>query len=287
MSLPLSHHGPSFFVSHGTGPFPLLGGDEQRPFLDTLKRNRHVIEGVKAIILFSAHWETDEPHISGGTKPGLYYDYEAQRKMLPPAAFEFQYDAPGDPNLARVIATELAKHGFKPQIDYERGFDHAVYVPMTVLRPEADIPIVQMSILKSTTEREATERNLALGQAMRCFRDDGYAILGSGGSYHDFNAIAGAFFKLPSDPRATVQLDTGAYEFEDWLADQASISDVSQRCEALARWRNVLDSWIAHTEGSSDHLMPFMVTAGAGGESKGRRIDYCEVVGAPMGFYLW
>ena len=279
--------GGSFFVSHGTGPFPLLGGAEQQPFLNTLKQNKHLVVGSKAIILFSAHWETEEPCISGGTKPEIYYDYEAQRDILPPAAFDIEYDAPGDPQLAQVIAAELVRHGFEPQIDYERGYDHAVYVPMTILRPEADIPIVQMSILKSKDEQDATDRNLALGKAMRRFSDEGYIVLGSGGSYHDFEAIAKAFFALPLDPRATIGLDTNAYKFEEWLTKKASIADLEQRCLALARWREEPDSWTAHVKGNADHLMPFMVTAGAGGNRAGARIDYCEVVGAPMGFYYW
>lgn len=279
--------GGSFFVSHGTGPFPLLRGPEQEPFLSTLERNKCRIVGSKAIILFTAHWETDEPHISGGLKPGIFYDYEAQRDILPSAAFEVEYDASGDPQLAQAIAEELVRNGFEPHIDYERGFDHAVYVPMTTLRPEADIPIVQMSILKSKKEQDATVRNLALGKAMQRFRDEGYLILGSGGSYHDFEAIAKAFFALPLNPRATVNLDTNAYRFEEWLAEKASIADVSQRCSDLAKWRDEPDSWTAHVKGSSDHLMPFMVTAGAGGNRAGQRVDYCEVVGAPMGFYFW
>lgn len=158
--------GQSSFISHGTGPFPLLNRPHEQPFLENLKRNKRVLEGVKAIIIFSAHWETDHPCISGAAKPGVYYDYEEMRPQLPPATFEFQYDADGNLELAEEISAELTKQGFQPEIDYQRGFDHAVYVPMTILRPEADIPIVQMSALKAKTEQEATDCNLALGRAM-------------------------------------------------------------------------------------------------------------------------
>ncbi|KAF2798711.1 catalytic LigB subunit of putative aromatic ring-opening dioxygenase [Melanomma pulvis-pyrius CBS 109.77] len=276
-------HSKSLFISHGTGPFPLLNGPHEQPFLETLKRNKRVLSGVKAIILFSAHWETDHPCISGAAKPGVYYDYEEMRPQLPPATFEFRYDADGHPELAKEISAELTKQGFQPEIDYQRGFDHAVYVPMTILRPEADIPIVQMSVLKAKTEQEATDRNLALGRAMQRFVNEGYMVIGSGNTYHDFPEIAKAYFS--PEPGASVSIKSTA--FEEFLAESAAIQDVDARCKVLAKWREAPGSWEAHTVGNAEHFWPFLVAAGAGRDVEGRKIDDSKVVGAPMPIYLW
>ncbi|KAI2732721.1 hypothetical protein CBS147332_1860 [Penicillium roqueforti] len=270
---------PSLFISHGTGPFPLLD-PEQESYRQLLRRHGSKLDGVKGILLFSAHWETETPHISGGDNPGIFYDYENMRDRLPPAAFEFQYPAPGNAKLATEVANRLKECGFSPTLDLQRGFDHAVYVPMILLRPQADIPIVQMSILKGHDEQDSTEKNIKLGQAVECFRNAGYAIVGSGGSYHDFEAIAKAFFTNEPVP-------AGTERFEKFLKHAASIPDSSQREVALLGWRELPASHTAHLTNCSEHLMPFMVAAGSGGDIAGVRFDIYEYKGAPMSFYRW
>ncbi len=277
---PSAFRAPALFLSHGTGPFPLLD-PEQESYRALVRKHGAKLDGVEGILLFSAHWETDEPQITASTEPGIFYDYEDKRDQLPAAAFEFQYPAKGNESLAKAVAERLSKCGFAPVLDYERGFDHAVYVPMTLLRPSADIPIVQMSVLKSRDEREATVRNIRLGEAVECFRDRGYAIIGSGGSYHDFESIARAFFtKQPIVPGPQ-------QDFEDFLQVTAAISDPFKRRGVLADWRTRPSSHSAHLDRSSEHLIPFMVVAGSGGSSSGKRIDVFEFRGAPMSFYQW
>lgn len=279
MAVSETRRAPSLFLSHGTGPFPLLD-PEQEDYRHLLRKYESNLNDVKGIIIFSAHWETEEPHITASDKPGIYYDYEDMRDALPPAAFEFQYPAPGDANLAIAIAKQLEEHGFKPVLDHQRGLDHAVYVPMTLMRPQADIPIVQMSILIGKDEREATAKNIILGKAVESFRDAGYAIIGSGGSYHDFNAIAKAFFS--NEP-----IGAGPEQFEEFLLAAASIPDSLHRERVLLGWRDVPASHIAHKLSHSEHLMPFMVAAGSGGEAAGVRFDQYKYKGAPMSFFRW
>ncbi|KAL5083454.1 hypothetical protein Trisim1_001444 [Trichoderma cf. simile WF8] len=269
---------PCLFISHGTGPFPLLD-PEQQAFREMLRKHGSKLDGVKGILLFSAHWETKQPHITMGDEPGLYYDYEDQRAVLPKEAFEFQYAAKGDSQLAVQIAAQLQHRGFKPVLE-RRGFDHAVYVPMILMRPQADIPIVQMSVLRGETDIESTELNIQLGQAVESFRDRGYAVIGSGGSYHDFQAIAKAYFEnkfVPAESSA----------FEDFLESAASIQDPKARAKALLGWRSLSSSYLAHVEGSSEHLMPFMVAAGSGGGHGGVKFDMYTYKGATMSQYIW
>ncbi|PON24163.1 extradiol ring-cleavage dioxygenase [Trichoderma gamsii] len=214
-----------------------------------------------------------------GDEPGLYYDYEDQRAVLPKEAFEFQYPAKGDSQLAVQIAAHLRHSGFKPVLE-RRGFDHAVYVPMILLRPQADIPIVQMSILRGETDIESTELNIQLGQSVESFRDQGYAVIGSGGSYHDFHAIAQAYFENKFVP-------AGFTAFEDFLESAASIQDPQARTKVLLGWRSLASSYLAHVEGSSEHLMPFMLAAGSGGGRKGVKFDMYTYKGATMSQYMW
>ncbi|KNG91649.1 hypothetical protein ANOM_000205 [Aspergillus nomiae NRRL 13137] len=279
MGSPTIFRAPSLFLSHGTGPFPLLDPG-QEPYRQLVRKHASKLHGVKGILLFSAHWETEEPQITASNNPGIYYDYEDMRDMLPPAAFEFQYAASGNAKLAAEVANRLRDCGFKPILNYQRGFDHSVYVPMTLLRPQGDIPIVQMSILKGQDEEDSTRKNIKLGQAVECFRDAGYAVIGSGGSYHDFRAIANAFFSNAPIPE-------GPDKFEDFLLSAATIADPVQRERELLGWRRHSASTIAHPVGEAEHLMPFMIVAGSGGDTAGVRFDMFVYRGAPMTFYSW
>ena len=199
---------------------------------------------------------------------------------MPQAAFEFQYPVAGDAKLAAEVSSRLRDCRFHPVLDHQRGLDHAVYVPMTLLRPHANIPIVQMSILKGRDEQDSTEKNIKLGRAVECFRDAGYAIIGSGGSYHDFVAIAKAFFE-------NQHVTAGAEEFEDFLQFAASIPDPALRERTLFDWRKLPASYLAHPSDQSEHLMPFMVAAGSGGNNAGVKFARYEYKGAPMSFYMW
>lgn len=269
---------PCLFISHGTGPFPLLN-PEQEGFRDMLRKHGNKLDDVKGILLFTAHWETGQPHITTDDEPGIFYDYEDQRAMLPKEAFAFQYPAKGDSRLAAEVAARLEDSGFQPVLE-KRGFDHAVYVPMTFLRPKADIPIVQILVLRGINEIESTELNIRMGEAVESFRNRGYAIIGSGGSYHDFEAIAKAYFKnQPVLAHATA--------FEEFLESAAMIEDPQERRRTLLGWRSLVNSYLAHVEGSSEHLMPFMIAAGGGGTNTGRRFDLYKYKGAPMSQYIW
>lgn len=248
-----------------------------------LRSHTYLFDNVRAIILITAHWETDEPHISGGDSPGFFYDYEHMRDTLPAKCFELQYQGSGDAALAKNIANCLRTMGFLPVIE-ERAWDHGVYVPMGIMFPDGIIPIVQMSVLCGQSELDATEKNIRLGQALEPFRDEGYAIVGSGGSSHDFGKIAAAYFdkegKVPKPPKE-IQL------FEDFLMDVAETQDLEWRKKKLCGWREAPSNQLAHLLGSSEHLMPYMVVAGSGGNDAGRRLDQWSLKGTPVGLYLW
>ncbi|KAF2183971.1 hypothetical protein K469DRAFT_710350 [Zopfia rhizophila CBS 207.26] len=148
------------------------------------------------------------------------------------------------------------------------------------MRPQADIPIVQLSLLKGSNEQETTDRNLKLGQALEHFRDLGYAVVGSGGSYHDFEtAFKGMTERLP--------IPAAADDFEDYLVSVASIAGGDERVQALRNWRKVPSSYVAHVEGHADHFWPFLVAAGSGGNNPGKRVELVRNFVGPMSFFEW
>ncbi|GIJ81503.1 hypothetical protein Asppvi_000002 [Aspergillus pseudoviridinutans] len=271
---------PALFISHGGGPFPILNEDHE-PWRQIVRSYSTMFDNTKGIIFFTAHWESSQPSISGASDPNIFFDYEDLKDQLPKAAFEIHYEGKGDADLAQRLAKRLQESGFEPVLDKARGWDHGVWIPMMLLRPSGDIPLVQMSVLQGHDEGDSTEKNILVGQALESFRNEGYAIIGSGGSSHNFDEIMKAYMS----PGAKVP--KGAELFEDFLQSVASISDPIERKSKLSTWRSAPGNEIAHVPGSSEHLMPFMVVSGAGGHGIGKRTDLWDLVGAPVGFYLW
>ncbi|KAH6719574.1 catalytic LigB subunit of putative aromatic ring-opening dioxygenase [Leptodontidium sp. MPI-SDFR-AT-0119] len=212
--------------SHGAGPFVLLSYEPQKPLIP-------VLDG---IILATVHWETDQLTISAAAQHDLLFDYP--RNALPKEAFEIVYLAPGHPELARKVAQRLEAVGFEPQLDHVRGWDHGVFVPMTYLRPQADIPIVQISCLKS----QDTVAYIKIRQALGSLRDEGYAVNEN----------------VPNNNVA----------FEAALEQAMLIADANTRLERLTNWRSFPDHKIVHPLAHADYFMPFLVAAGAGAPDK-------------------
>ena len=272
--------GHAFFISHGAGPFPLLGDKVHQPLMDMLRNARPILDDSKGVILFTAHWETDTPHVSGVRHPALFYDYEDMRGILPKEAFGFSYPTNGHPQLAQEIVQHLNQSGFEAILDVDRGWDHGVYVPMAHLSPSWDLPIVQMSILTGSETADPTRRNFALGQAMATFRQQGYTVIGSGSSSHDFKAIQNAFMfgqRIVSD----------ASMFEDKLKAVIEGNDCVEREQRLMDWREWPANEAAHLRGHEDHFMPLLVAAGSAGRDAGRRFGIWDLAGTPQSCYVW
>ena len=270
-----SYRAKSLFTSHGAGPLVLLGVPHQQPLIAILEGCRHYLDEAQGVIIFTAHWETDHPTISAADQYKLLYDYPPS---LPKEAFEFQYPAPGSNSLAQLIRRQLEDEGFQPVMDYERGWDHGVYVPMQILRPSADLPIVQMSVLKSKDSAE----HFRLGQAMEKFLDMGFVILGSGSSFHNLADVQSC---MREGGLKAVRHSNKA--FEDALKRAAEIEDAQRRKEALLSWRTFQNSTYIQPVGHEEHFMPLMVAAGAGGNQKGQKLDSWELFGAELSTYVW
>ena len=234
---------PTYFIPHGGGPCFFM--DDPRgiwtgmaAFLRGLPAT--LAERPKAILVVSGHWETDGFAFTGAEKPGLTYDYHG----FPPHTYALKYEVPGAPALAAKAADLLDGHGIKAGVDATRGLDHGVFAPLKVAFPDADIPLVEMSVDRSLDPA----LHLAAGQALAPLRTEGVLILGSGMSFHNMRAYG--------DPRATAPAEA----FDRWLVESATM-DGAGRAERLAQWANAPSGRFAHPD--AEHLLPLMVAAGA------------------------
>lgn len=263
---------PVFFVPHGGGPWPFMepgrfgAWDDLGRFLKSFPAD--LPEKPKAILLVTAHWDdTDVVTVSNAAKPGMYYDYYG----FPPHTYEIKYPAPGSPEIAAHVRDLLVAAGIEAATDAERGYDHGTFVPLMVAFPDADIPVVQMSIRKDLDPAF----HIALGRALSPLRDEGILIIGSGLSYHNMRMFGS------SEPTHVAQ----AAAFDGWLKETLETADLTKRDERLAHWWDNADARACHFP-TPEHFLPVMVAAGAGGEA-GRKVFDGVVMGKPYSGYRW
>ncbi|XP_045782183.1 dioxygenase tasH-like [Maniola jurtina] len=263
---------PALFVNHGGGPMPLLGDKDSiglTKFLrDEVKKYVNLKE-LKAIILVTAHWEENKVTISSSEHHDLYFDYYG----FPPETYKYRYDAPGDPELAKRIHAALTKAGIDSKLDPKRGWDHGVFVPMMLINPDADIPIIQVSVLSN----QDPEQHYKVGQALYQFRKEGIAIFGSGMSYHNMRE-----FRFSRNSGKVVN-----EEFDEFL-NRACTSTDEKRKEMLTVWETQPGANEAHPPRAAEHLMPLIVVAGAGGANPAERVFNWDLTGTfRLSGFLW
>jgi aromatic ring-opening dioxygenase catalytic subunit (LigB family) len=244
---------PTFFISHGGGPWPWLEGEMAHAH-ESLAASLRAIpalvgERPKAVLMISAHWEAPEFSVMTSARPGMLYDYGG----FPEHTYHVSYPAPGAPEVASRVRALLAQAGIATREDAERGFDHGLFAPMAVIWPAADVPVLQLSLKRGLDPRE----HLALGRALAPLREEGVVIIGSGLSFHNLRA----FGPQAREPSAA---------FDAWLAGALSRPDATQRAEALAAWETAPAARLAHPR--EEHLLPLMVAVGAAGDDAAVRI---------------
>ena len=265
MRLKKSH---GLFISHGGGPMPLLGDPGHQALLDRLKEFRNFLPKPSAILVISAHWEEAVPAITSGNNPGLIYDYYG----FPQEAYEVQYPAPGEPELANRIHQTLAQAGIESRLDDQRGFDHGMFVPLKMMFPQADIPVVQLSLASSLDP----ERHLAMGEALKGLDWDNLLVVGSGFSFHNMRA----FFAAPS--QEVTDLNQG---FERWLLETCT-GDLSEaeRRQRLVNWDQAPGARFCHPR--EEHLLPLHVCYGLASRVASGAYP-AKILGKDSGMFHW
>ena len=237
---------PVYFISHGGGPWPWI--PEMRSRLATLEASladmpRQIGRKPRAVLVISGHWEADQFMVMGTPKPPMVYDYSG----FPPHTYSIHYDAPGAPDVAERVRQLLETAGIPAGIDTRQGFDHGTFSPLEVMYPQADVPVLQLS-LKHGYDVDA---HLAAGRALAPLRDEGILIVGSGLSYHNLRNF-GPSARAPSAA------------FDAWLREILKPASAEARAASLRAWSQAPAARLAHPQ--EDHLVPLMVAAGAAGD---------------------
>lgn len=244
---------PSYFISHGGGPWPwikdLLPGDWSilESSLQAIPEQIGVTP--KAILVVSGHWEERDFTVQTHPNPPMYYDYGG----FPDFTYRIQYPAPGSPSVASRVVELLDAAGIPNATDPNRGFDHGVFAPLYVMYPDANVPILQLSIRRGYDPAQ----HLAVGRALAPLRDEGVLIVGSGLSYHNLRAMGGAGV-APS------------MAFDAWLHEVLIDGDIADRDRQLLNWESAPGARQSHP--SEDHLIPLMVAVGAAEGEKASRV---------------
>ncbi len=241
---------PALFLSHGA---PTLA-TEPSVTADFLGELGGALARPTAIVIVSAHWDTARPAVTGAGRPPTIHDFGG----FGPELHAMGYPAPGAPALAAEIAELLTA-----AVDAERGFDHGVWVPLSRLYPNADVPTVAVSL----QSRLGPAHHLALGQALRPLRERNVLIVGSGSLTHNLREFFG---RAPVGPG-----ETYAAEFAEWIAAAVERGDV----EALLDYRRrAPHAERAHP--TDEHLLPLFVALGAGSPGvAGSRIHHAMDAG--------
>ncbi|QCG68341.1 DODA-type extradiol aromatic ring-opening family dioxygenase [Pseudomonas veronii] len=246
---------PTLFVPHGAGPCffmdwnPPTAWNRMAEFLKSLANT--LPERPKAIVLVSAHWLEPVFSVTSAQRPALIYDYHG----FPPHTYELRYPAPGEPQLAARIAALLSQAQQPAQENPERGFDHGMFIALKLMFPDANVPVVQLS-LRHDLDAQA---HLDAGRALAPLRDDGVLIIGSGMSFHNMRGYG--------DPR----FGPISAEFDRWLVEAVE-SEPAQREQALANWAQAPSARLCHPPRAEEHLLPLMLAAGAAVEDAGQCI---------------
>ena len=246
---------PTYFISHGGGPWPYmkqqLGNayDALESALEAIPRD--IGSEPSAVLVISGHWEEDEFTVMASPRPPMIYDYSG----FPPHTYQIRYDAPGSPTLAARVVELLEEGGLRGRLDADRGYDHGTFVPLSVMYPAADVPVVELSILRSYDPAS----HIAAGRAIAPLREEGVLIIGSGLSYHNLR-------EMGPGARATSKA------FDDWLNATLVEAAPDERLRRLVEWERAPAARRAHPR--EDHLVPLMSAVGAAESEPARRVHH-------------
>lgn len=264
-----SSSGAVLYISHGGGPLPLLGEPSHNELVSFLKNISDSLQPPSAIIVISAHWETNKPTITSSASPSLIYDYSG----FPDEAYQIKYPAPGNPLLAKRISSLLSIHGIDADLSEQRGFDHGLFVPLKIMYPEARIPCLQLSLVKGLKPAD----HIRIGKALAGLMNERVLIIGSGFSFHNMKA----FFTPP-----TTETRAMNESFEKWLIDICSnpkLNEIDQE-QRLMDWESAPHARYCHPR--EEHLLPLHVCYGIAAQPA-KKVYTFEILGKKASGYLW
>jgi 4,5-DOPA dioxygenase extradiol len=234
---------PTLFLSHGS-PMIAIEDSPARAFLKTYGQT---LGKPRAIVIASAHFETSRPAVNGDAKPAMIYDFRG----FPDALYQIVYPAPGDPVAAVKVAGLLEAAGFAPAVVKDRGYDHGTWIPLSLLYPSADIPVVQLSVQPQL----GAAHHFAIGRALASLRAEDILVVGSGTASHNLHEFfRGRYASNAPTPEWVTAFDT-------WVREKAQAGAVDD----LVHYRERAP-FARENHPSEEHFLPFHVALGAAGE---------------------
>lgn len=237
---------PSLFISHGA-PTILQDGSAAHHHLKTLGRDILRDRKPDAILIMSAHFEARQPTLTASPNPKTIYDFHGFPKEL----YNFGYTAQGSQQMAGLIQRALQDSGFETILDLRRGFDHGTWIPLSLMFPDADIPVILLSINPTQT----SEYHYLLGLTLSELRAQNILIMGSGNLTHNLHEFFSGDYASAAPPPLWVS------EFTQWLAGKVL---TGQTRDVLSAVTKAPHGFRNHP--SMDHIHPLFFAMGAGGE---------------------
>jgi 4,5-DOPA dioxygenase extradiol len=232
---------PSLFLSHGAPTLP-LSDTPARTFLSELGTK---LSHPKAILVISAHWETERPAVNAVAVNDTIHDFYG----FPRPLYAMRYPAPGAPVLAARIAEALRASGLGCDIDTRRGLDHGAWVPLLLMYPDADIPVLQLSLQPHL----GAAHHVRVGRALQALAGEGVLIIGSGSMTHDLSEFRGHGLNDPAPAWVS--------GFADWCHDALTSGATAD----LLNYRE-LAPFARKNHPSEEHFLPLFSALGAAGE---------------------
>ena len=226
---------PALFISHGAPTLAI----EQSATTSALARIGQNLPKPRAIVIMSAHWQSAKLEINSNPQPKTWHDFSG----FAPELYDLQYPASGQPALAETLAQQLSARGITCSVNPVRACDHGVWAPLRHLYPEADVPIVQVSLPQHYDSIACYQ----LGAQLAHLRDEKILVIGSGNITHNLQAL-----RWEAD-----SIDQAAKGFKQWLLQQLKI-DIPTALD----WQQYPEYKDIHP--SDEHLLPLFFALGAG-----------------------
>jgi 4,5-DOPA dioxygenase extradiol len=238
------HQAQIVYFSHGGGPLPILGDASHKSMVEFMRQLPSRLRKPDAILVISAHWEESAATLLSAPSPPMFYDYYG----FPDEAYEITYPAPGSPELANRIAGLLLKNNIPARLDPHRGFDHGLFIPLKLMYPQADIPSLQLSLLRGLDP----SAHIVLGKALRELMSENILVIGSGFSFHNMSAFSWQGINTP---------DPANDAFQNWLIEGCTGPIFqSEREQLLMDWQKAPSARYCHPR--EEHLLPLHVCLG-------------------------
>lgn len=238
---------PSYFFAHGA-PSIVLDDNEYTRLLKDFKNHT---PRPKAIVLFSAHWEEMSQSIGAAEMYETIYDFGGFQDEL----YEMTYPARSDRSLSEQIQSLFSKHNIQSDLNERRGLDHGAWAVLKLLYPEADIPVVALSVNRYLSN----EQQYNIGKALTELREQDVLIIGSGGTVHNLRKL---------NWRSN-EIDEWALQFDQWLQDKIEAWDT----EALFQYRD-LAPFAVEAVPTNEHFIPLLLAMGSGDSNRHANLQH-------------